>query len=125
MVMNMMIMVYIKLFKERVSLDSLCTCLASHPTFWSKFQLFQIFTCSVGYNLTVSDKHFNGLNSSYLSAPTNHVQKVRFTDTKIVTYDLHSSPKFNPSYAHLKTIEIINCVFVSKCSASPNAIILS
>ena len=106
--------------KERVSLDGLCSYLATHPTFWSKFRLLQIFTCSAGY--TVSEKQFNELISAFLSTPTDHVQKVKFTDAKIVAYDLHPSPKFDRSYAHLKTIELVNCMFVSKFDASPDAI---
>ena len=106
--------------EERASLDALCTDLASQPTFWSKFRLFQIFTCSAGY--TVSQKHFNELITAFLSTPTDHVQKVRFTDTKIVAYDLHPSPKFNQSYVHLKTIELVNCMFVSKYDAGPDTI---
>ncbi len=106
--------------EEREPLDDLCINLASHPTFWSKFRLFQIFTCSAGYS--VSQKCFNELITAFLSAPTDHAQKVRFTDTKIVAYTTHQSPKFNQSYTHLKTIELVNCTFVSKCLACPDSV---
>lgn len=106
--------------EERVSLDNCCTNLASHPIFWSKFRLFQIFASSAGY--IVSQNRFDELVSAFLSAPADHPQKVRFTDTKIVAYDLHPSPKFNQSYVHLKTIELVNCVFVSKIHAGPDTI---
>lgn len=106
--------------KERTSLDELCTTLASQPTFWSKFQLFQIFTCSAGYS--VSQECFNKLITAFLSAPTDRAQNVRFTDTKIVAYTTHPSPKFNQSYTHLKTIELVNCTFVSKCLAGPEIV---
>ena len=105
---------------DRVSLDNLCANLASHPTFWSTFRLFQIFSSTYGY--TVSQELFDELISSFLSTPTDHAQKVRFTDTKIVAYDLHPSPKFDRNYVHLKTIELVNCVFVSKCQAGPDAV---
>jgi hypothetical protein len=106
--------------KERVSLDDLCANLASHPTFWSTFRFFQIFPSSDGY--TVSQELFNKLVSSFLSTPTDHAQKVRFSDTKIVAYNLQLSPKFDRSYVHFKTIELVDCMFVSKCQAGPDTI---
>ena len=106
--------------KDRTSLDDLCSDLASHPTFWSNFRLFQIFTCTAGY--IVSQKYFDKLVTVFLSTPTDHAQKVRFTDTKIVTYGTHPSPKFNRNYVQFKTIELVNCTFMSKCPAKPEVV---
>ena len=105
--------------EERRSLDDLCSDLASHPTFWSKFRLFQIFNCTPGY--TVSQEYFDKLVTAYLSTPTDRAQKVRFSDTRIVAYGTHpTSPKFNRNYVQFKTIELVNCTFISKCPAEPD-----
>ena len=51
-----------------------------------------------------------------------HAQKVRFANTKMVSEDGGSVPRLIKSYVHLKTVELINCIFMWKCHAGPDAV---
>ena len=110
--------------EERTSLDNFCVKLSSHPTFWSNFQLLKVLSLADSSGYVVSQENFNQLITTYLSAYTDHTQKVRFTDTKVVAYyDTHSSPKTVSNYLHFKTIELDSwCRLFSKYQATPEIV---
>lgn len=104
------------------SLNKFFTDLSSHPTFWSNFRALRLDAHS-SESFTVSQKNFDQLITAYLSTPTDHAQKVRFSNSDIVAHDTCPSPKINDeSYLHFKTIELDNCRFVSKCHTTPETV---
>ncbi len=103
-----------------ISLDDLCDFLTSQTTFLSKFRHLKINSSNscrfLGF--TVSRTNFNQLITAYFAAPTDHVQKLEFTQTKIKSYDISencSCPTVDQRYLQFKTIELCSlCQFVSE-----------
>ena len=105
--------------------DEFCTYLSSCQSFLSTFRLFKLFSsmCSLGF--VVSRKNFNQLTAAYFAAPTNHMQKLEFTYTKIKCYDVsfECMPKIDQRYLPFKTIKLDHtCQFVSEYKPSPQVI---
>ena len=105
-----------------MSLDSFCTYLSTHPTFWSRFRLLKILSVAFpGYGYTISQQIFDKLISEYYSAPTDHDQKVQFTDMTIKSTALYDrGPTINEHYFLFKTIELKHCRF--ELDATPKTI---
>ena len=102
--------------------DKFCTYLSSCRAFLSNFRLFKLLSsmCSLGF--VVSQKSFNQLISAYFAAPTDHMQKLEFTRTKIKCCDvsLECMPKIDQRYLPFKTIKFDHtCQFVSEYKPSP------
>ena len=72
----------------------------------------------------VSRKNFNQLISAYFAAPTDHVQKLHITLTKIKCSDVsfECSPTIEQRYRSFKTVQMGDCQFVSKYKATPKTI---
>ena len=108
-----------------LSLDDLCICLYSHPTFLSKFRQLTIHSTISFLGFFVSRKNFNQLITAYFAAPTDHTQKLEFSHTKIECCDISDecSPKICQHYLPYKTIELdCECQFVSEYEATPTTI---
>ena len=110
---------------ERVPLNELCSELSNKWTLLSNLQILKIqkhHDGCAGY--FVSRENFDNLVSAYLSAPTNHPQKLHICDTIIKSEDTLLPPKINSHYLHFKTMELDNCQFqvVSNRRATPRVI---
>ena len=90
-------------FEETLlSLDALCSELFNHATFLSKFRVLEIHDCAPG--CIVSQEIFDQFFSVYLSAPTNHAQKVTFTDASNVADNEPQTLAFDQNYLHFKPL---------------------
>ena len=75
--------------------------------------------------LAVRKKCFNQLIAAYFAAPTDHIQKLQFTETTIKCCDVSYEriPELEQRYLPFKTIELVFCQFVSEYETSlPQAI---
>lgn len=87
-----------------LSLDHFCSYLSSRPTFLTEFRALKLLSYFPGY--CVSMENFNNLISTYLSAPAEHAQTMRFTGLRVNTYEMCSVPTFDHRYLPLKSIEL-------------------
>ena len=108
--------------EEPVSIESFCIGLSAHPTFWSRFRLFKVVSaCIPSHGYTISQEVFDELICRYLSASTEHAQKVQFTDTTIISTEFgDSGPTIDQQYISFKTIELKRCRF--EHNATPKTI---
>ena len=97
---------------DPLSLDYLCSELSHHPTFWSNMRILEILDCCPGY--TASQEIFDQLISAFLSAPTNHAQRVTLVGTSVLSDQEHKSLSFDQDYLQFKTIKFVNCQFILK-----------
>ena len=104
--------------------DEFCAFLPSCQTFLSNFRLLKILSLMESNGLVVSRKNFNQLITAYFAAPTDHVQKLHITRTKIKCSDVsfECSPIVEQRYRSFKTIQIGDCQFVSKYKATPKTL---
>ena len=104
--------------------DEFCALLSSCPEFLSHFQLLKIFSSIRSNGFVVSRENFNQLITAYFAAPTDHVQKLHITRTKIKCSDLsfECSPMIEQRYRCFKTIQMRDCQFVSKYKATPKVL---
>ena len=98
--------------------------LCSYPRFFSNFRLFKILSSMTELGFTVSRENFNNLMTAYFTAPTDHMQKLQIVQTKIKCSDIafECSPEIDQRYLAFKTVELDNCQFVSKYTATPQII---
>ena len=91
-----------------VSLDDFCSFLSSQSTFLSKLRQFTILSTISFLGFIVSRKSFNQLITAYFAAPTDHVQKLEFSHTKIKCSDISDdcSPTVDEHYFQFKAIEL-------------------
>ena len=106
--------------------DKFCAFLSTRQAFLSNFRWVKIF-CYVDLGakgLMVSRKNFNQLITAYFAAPTDHVQKLHITHTRIKCSDIsfERSPTIEQRYRSFKSIQISDCQFVSKYKATPKAL---
>ena len=106
--------------------DKFCASLSTSQAFLSNFRWVKIF-CNVylgAKGLVVSQRNFNQLITAYFAAPTDHVQKLHINHTKIKCSDIsfERSPTIEHRYRSFKTIQISDCQFVSKYTATPKAL---
>ena len=95
-----------------VFIDNFCSHLTSCLPLLPNFQLFKLLQSEQTY--VVSRETFDRLISAYYSTPTDCLQKLRFTDTKIKATEVNNScPQVNQQYSHFKVIELENCAFIS------------
>ena len=110
---------------ERVSLDKLCSELSTQSTLLSSLRILKIQKYDYGCpGYVISRGSFDKLVSAYLSAPTDHPQKLHICDTIIMSKDTCLPPKVDGHYLHFKTITLDDCQFqvVSNHRATPRAI---
>ena len=98
--------------------------LCSYPRFFSTFRMFKILCSIAGDGFIISRENFNNLMTTYFTAPTDHMQKLQFTQAKILCSDIafECSPTIDQKYLDFKTVEFDSCQFVSKYKATPQAI---
>lgn len=96
---------------ERGSLDKLCSELSTMSTFLSNLRILKIQKRYPCPGHVVSQDNLNKLISAYLSAPTNHPQKLHICDTVIKIKDISLPAKMDGKYLHFKTIEFYSCQF--------------
>ena len=103
--------------------DEFCAILPSCQAFLSHFHLLKVFSLNSmrSNGFVVSQKNFNQLITAYFAAPTDHVQKLHITRTKIKCSDVsfECNPTIEQQYRSFKTILISDCQFVSKYKATP------
>ena len=106
--------------------DEFCAVLSSCRTFLSNFRLLRILCSKLSDSkgLVISRKNFNQLITAYFAAPTDHVQKLHISRTKIKCSDVsfECSPTIEQRYRSFKTIQISDCQFVSKYKATPKSL---
>ena len=104
--------------------NEFCAVLSSCQAFLSHFWLLKIFSLMKSSGLLVSRKNFNKLMTAYLAAPTDHMQKLHITCTKIKCSDVlfDCSPEIDQRYLAFKTVELGGCQFVSKYKATPQTV---
>jgi hypothetical protein len=109
--------------REEKVFDELCALLSCSQTFLSNFRLFKIFS-SNSKGFVVSQKNFNQLITAYFAAPTEHEQKLQITHTVIKYSDMpfDCSPTIDQRYLVFKTIELVDCHFVSEYKATPQTV---
>ena len=97
--------------------DKFCTYLSSCQAFLSNFRLFKLIPPMDTFGFVVSRKSFNELITAYFAAPTDHMQKLQFTETKIKCHDVSFEiiPEIDQGHLRFKMIEFEEtCQFVSK-----------
>ena len=104
--------------------DEFCAYLSSCQAFLSNFRLVKIFSWMESKGCVVSRNNFNQLIAAYFAAPTDHMQKLHISRTKIKCSDVsfECSPMIEQRYRSFKTIQISDCQFVSKHKATPKAL---
>ena len=93
--------------------DEFCSFLSSCQAFMSNFRLFKILSLMDTKGLMVSRKNFNQLITAYFAAPTDHMQKLHISRTKIRCSDVsfECSPTIEQRYRS-----------VSKYKATPKSL---
>ena len=95
-----------------VSIDNFCSHLISCLPFLPNFRLLKLLSCEQTY--VVSRNVFDKLVTIYYSTTTDHLQKLRFIDTKITAEDMNNSnPLIDQRYLDFKVIELKDCMFIS------------
>lgn len=104
--------------------DEFCAFLSTCKAFLSNFRFLKIFSSLHSNDFVVSRKNFNKLITAYFATPTDHVQKLQISHTEIKCSDIsfECSPKIDQRYLAFKTIELVNCHFVSNHKATPQTI---
>ena len=90
--------------------DEFCAVLSSCQAFLSHYRLLKVFSSMRSNGLVVSQKNFNQLITAYFAAPTDHVQKLHITRTKIKCSDVlfDCSPEIDQQYLTFRTVRVVN-----------------
>ena len=95
---------------ETIYLDDFCDFLSSQTSFLSKFRQLRIHSSNscrfLGFN--VSRGNFNQLISAYFAAPTDHMQRLEFSETHIQCSDVSDDccPIVDQQYLQFKMINL-------------------